>query len=82
MTSLPSLVLLDSVTGRVISKNGRDLLLQDPGGRNFPWRPRPITQVFAGVSLVDPEGKSVDYQDLKDGYKAIYFSAHWVSKVL
>ena len=54
-------------------------MIQDPEGSRFPWRPRPITQVLEGASLVHPDGKSLNYSDIKNGYKGIYFSANWVS---
>jgi len=35
---IPTLVLLDSATGEVISMNARMSVTQDPSGSGFPWR--------------------------------------------
>eukprot|EP00919_Chromeraceae_sp_WS-2016_P016945 GHVR01040470.1.p1 GENE.GHVR01040470.1~~GHVR01040470.1.p1 ORF type:complete len:148 (+),score=19.43 GHVR01040470.1:153-596(+) len=35
---IPTLVLLDGVTGELITKGGRDKVTSDPEGKDFPWR--------------------------------------------
>ena len=55
--SIPTLILLDGLTGRVITKDGRAKLSSDKAGVGFPWRgagqgiiqaivPRPIRAIF------------------------------------
>lgn len=44
-SGVPTLVLLDK-EGGTISASAQDRLLEDPNGISFPWRPRPVDQVF------------------------------------
>jgi nucleoredoxin len=39
VSGIPSLVLVDGVTGQVLSKDGRSVIMSDPQGTDFP-RPR------------------------------------------
>ncbi|XP_068230508.1 nucleoredoxin-like [Palaemon carinicauda] len=77
VTGIPSLVLINSRSGRVITKNGREMVTRDPEALTFPWRPRPLGEVLSATMLVDPDGQTVAYDSIKDSYKALYFSAHW-----
>jgi thiol-disulfide isomerase/thioredoxin len=38
VSSIPSLILLDGMTGEVISEDGRTVIIHDPAGKGFPWR--------------------------------------------
>ncbi|ROT85351.1 putative nucleoredoxin [Penaeus vannamei] len=77
VSAIPSLVLLDSRSGRVITKAGREMVSSDPEALTFPWRPRALGDLLAATSLVDPQGQVVAYDAIKDAYKGLYFSAHW-----
>ncbi|XP_063586776.1 nucleoredoxin-like [Penaeus indicus] len=77
VSAIPSLVLLDSRSGRVITKSGREMVSSDPEALTFPWRPRALGDLLAATSLVDPQGQVVAYDAIKDAYKGLYFSAHW-----
>ncbi|XP_047473815.1 nucleoredoxin-like [Penaeus chinensis] len=77
VSAIPSLVLLDSRSGRVITKSGREMVSSDPEALTFPWRPRALGDLLAATSLVDPQGQVVTYDAIKDAYKGLYFSAHW-----
>nr|XP_027238028.1 nucleoredoxin-like [Penaeus vannamei] len=77
VSAIPSLVLLDSRSGRVITKAGREMVSSDPEALTFPWRPRALGDLLAATSLVDPQGQVVAYDAIKDAYKSLYFSAHW-----
>eukprot|EP00624_Nannochloropsis_granulata_P001366 evm.model.NODE_16644_length_5819_cov_17.997078.1 len=49
---LPSLVLLDE-NREVITTKGRDFVLKDPEGLNFPWYPQPLNEIsysFDGIA--------------------------------
>ncbi|VDK64070.1 unnamed protein product, partial [Cylicostephanus goldi] len=41
---IPSLILLDQA-GKVITNHGRSSLLEDPAGRYFPWKQRPLYEL-------------------------------------
>lgn len=38
LLSIPTLVLIDPATGEVLTKNGRQAVVDDPSGLEFPWR--------------------------------------------
>lgn len=71
---IPTLIVLDK-EGSLITAEGRHSVLSEPA--RFPWRPRPITELFEGP-LFDNSGKEVDAKTALTGkYFGIYFSAHW-----
>lgn len=91
VNGIPSLVILDS-EGKVITKEGRGAISQDPTGEEFPWKPVPASEILKNL-LVLPSNESVDAE--KTAVKlvdhlaksksengevkalALYFSAHW-----
>lgn len=79
----PSLILLNGGTGEIITKHGRERLLEDPTGINFPWKPRPLDVVLQNIdlhSLGTPDTpNATDFQSLKGSIIGFYFSAYWVS---
>ncbi|KAL0267292.1 UNVERIFIED_CONTAM: hypothetical protein PYX00_009607 [Menopon gallinae] len=77
----PSLILLDGQTGEIITNHGRERLLEDPMGMNFPWKPRTLHMILRNVALT-PGGKRdttdvADFQTVKGSILGFYFSAHW-----
>lgn len=38
MRGIPSFVLLDAQTGEILTKDGREKVINDPRGQNFPWK--------------------------------------------
>ena len=81
----PSLILLNGRTGKIITKHGREKLMEDPTGINFPWKPRPLEMVLENVELLPGNENSftkstTNYQNLNGQIIGFYFSAHWVRK--
>jgi len=76
---IPSLVILDAVTGAAITKDGRSAVSKDPTGLKFPWRPVPPKDLLMAAKLVNGNGDAVTFSDAMKGKKALalYFSAHW-----
>lgn len=73
---IPHLVVLDK-DGSVIQTEGVGEVSMDQNGDNFPWRPKPIVDLFP-THYVDSDKKTlVEVADLKDKYVLLYFSAHW-----
>lgn len=73
---IPCLVLVDGESGRTINTKGRDSLLEDLNGDNFPWNRPPVMKVLGTEFVVG--GELRDCSDLlKNAYIGIYFSAHW-----
>jgi nucleoredoxin len=77
VSGIPSLVLLDGATGKVLSKDGRSVVMNDPDGADFPWAPKTLGELLGDV-VVDGEGKELPRAaTLQDKHVALYFSAHW-----
>ena len=75
--NLPSLVLVEGPSGKLITVGGRDCLTEDLEGIDFPWRPRKLEEILVGELLSGSE--RVDSGTALDGkIKGFYFSAHWV----
>ena len=53
---IPSLVILDGETGELITKDGREVVMDDVKGDNFPWRP-PTTWEGMGDEFLSGDGK-------------------------
>ena len=75
---IPTLILLDGKNGKVITKDARVKLLEDPDGEEFPWRPIGIADLMKGVKLVNNEQEEKAFEDLAGKVIGFYFSAHWV----
>jgi nucleoredoxin len=76
---IPTLVILDSETGEVITKDGREAVDDDPSGKSFPWMPPTIWDALGSEFLTGSEGDTVSIEQVKETSKVIglYFSAHW-----
>lgn len=75
--STPALVLIDGLTGKLITDNGRDCLSDDIEGKNFPWEPKSLDSILHG-DLLKGDG-TVDAVFITHGkVKGFYFAAHWV----
>jgi len=75
-SGIPHLVVLDGTNGDVITMQGTAEVREDENGANFPWRPKPFSQIFPDVFLSSDKEK-VSYTSIKDKYLMLYFSAHW-----
>jgi len=70
---IPSLVILNQ-SGEVITKDGREAVMKDPKGENYPWIPPSAEEKSKAVLknlgedlIAKTEGKPI----------GLYFSAHW-----
>ncbi|XP_071849006.1 nucleoredoxin-like [Apostichopus japonicus] len=73
---IPTFVLLDGATGSIVTSDGRSSVLEDPKGENFPWKPKPFSEVIKG-KLLKNTGEECTDEALKGKVLGIYFSAHW-----
>lgn len=80
MSGIPTLVLLDGKDGKEITKDGRGMMLNDPKGEKFPWKPKTVSELFADVKLINNKKEEKSFEDLAGKVIGLYFSAHWVSK--
>ena len=78
VSGIPTLLFLDATDAKLITGDGRSVVMDDTEGSNFPWKPLPFSQMIEG-KLVDNKGNESSWSDLKDKVIGLYFSAHWVS---
>jgi len=76
---IPTLIFLNAATGEVINKQGRDIVMSDPEGLNFPWAPKTFRQIMGenDGKLVDKNGAEYNNDNLSGKVLGLYFSAHW-----
>lgn len=80
MSGIPTLVLLDGKDGKEITKEGRGMMLDDPEGKQFPWKPKSFSEIMMKVKLVNNEKTEKSFKELSGKVLGLYFSAHWVCK--
>ena len=80
ISGIPSLLFLSGDDGHLITNEGRSIVMEDPEGKEFPWTPKPISELIDGDLVTTKDGKTT-WSDVKEKVDAvgIYFSAHWVS---
>lgn len=77
---IPHLVVLDG-EGNVITMDGTSEVGDDKEGKNFPWKPKSLSELWPDKILVSKgEGEGSDdtflaSSELKDKYLMLYFSA-------
>merc|ERR1711871_180814 len=77
VSGIPSLVIIDS-DGSVITTDGRSAVGQDPEGKKFPWKPKPLKDILGAVeSFAKSDGTLVPASELDGKVVGLYFSAHW-----
>jgi hypothetical protein len=64
---IPSLVFLDADTCDVVNTNGLEVILEDGDGKNFPWKPVPVSTLLLDAELVDREGRVTKAGEALDG---------------
>ena len=75
---IPTLIMVNCEDGSVITRDGRQCVVDDPEGKEFPWRPKPLGEIVEGV-LINSKGEETKWGDLASKIVGFYFSAHWVS---
>jgi nucleoredoxin len=75
ISGIPTLVVAGQ-EGVVYNSNGRDLVMSDPAGKRFPWKP-PTLREALGTHFVRNDGTVVPIEALAGKYLALVFSAHW-----
>ncbi|KAH8056012.1 hypothetical protein JL722_7839 [Aureococcus anophagefferens] len=76
---IPTFVLVDGETGELITADGRDVVLEDPSGAGFPWRPPSLRDALDALPPLEgkgPGGPGPTFGSLP-GPVLLYFSAHW-----
>ena len=81
---IPSLIFLNAQTGKIITREGREVVNEDPEGEGFPWKPKSVPEVLSCMEdkLIDKSGNEYKLSEICKGkYLALYISAHWVSRM-
>jgi nucleoredoxin len=74
---IPTFVILDQ-EGAVITADARGEVSEDPEGKNFPWKPKTVSEILGAATVQNKEGKTFPLTDLKGkSVVGLYFSAHW-----
>ena len=81
VSGIPTLVFVDGMTGKLLTVDGRSIVVEDTEGKDFPWSPKKFTEVIPG-DFVDKEENKTIWDDIKADVIGLYFSAHWVRKWL
>jgi len=78
VSGIPTFVVLDGVTGELITTNGRESVQEDPKGDELPWRPPSVWDCL-GSEFLKGDGDTVEIEELRGEGRVIglYFSAHW-----
>jgi len=78
---IPHLVIVDGISGEVITYDGTSEVQEDPDGIKFPWMPKSLKGILGDEIKIltnnQSEVATLDYSSLKDKYLMLYFSAHW-----
>ena len=83
VTGIPTLVIINSETGKLITADGRAVVTDDPDGKDFPWYPETFLDIMKkGELLADNKGKKTQWDEVEGGTVGVYFSAHWVRNLI
>lgn len=52
MSGIPTLVFISAETGKLVNKDGRSIVMDDPEGAKFPWAEKGLSEMFAGELLI------------------------------
>jgi len=72
------LLLVDADSGSLITDGGRQAVMDDLEGTNFPWYPELLSTILYSGSLLKGTDEVDGREALQNKVKGIYFSAHWV----
>jgi thiol-disulfide isomerase/thioredoxin len=72
VANIPTLVLLDP-SGRLITKEAREAIADDPDAFGFPWNPKPFWALM-GQTVIDGAGRPVPTTRLRGPYLLFFLS--------
>jgi len=75
VSGIPTFVILDE-SGELITKDGRSEIMEDPEGKRFPWKPKPLSELIPQL-VEDKGGALIKSSDFDKKHLGLYFSAHW-----
>ena len=78
VSGIPTLIFLEAKSGTLITADGRSIVSDDPEGKEFPWTPKPFTELISKGKFVNKDDEEKTWEDMKGKTIGLYFSAHWV----
>ena len=78
VTGIPTLVFVNAESAQLITTDGRSTVMEDAEGKEFPWLPKPFSEIING-KLINNKKEEIDWDQLKGKVIGLYFSAHWVN---
>eukprot|EP00298_Acanthocystis_sp_HF-20_P003358 c13721_g1_i1.p1 GENE.c13721_g1_i1~~c13721_g1_i1.p1 ORF type:complete len:427 (+),score=194.87 c13721_g1_i1:27-1283(+) len=61
VAGIPCLIFVDPETGEVQNANGRSAISSDPEGNEFPWLPKPVTDLATGADGINESPSLIVY---------------------
>ena len=80
VSGIPTLVFLNAENAELITADGRSIVMEDAEGKDFPWRPKPFSEIISGT-FINNAKEATTWDQLQGKVIGLYFSAHWVSPV-
>ena len=77
VSGIPTLVFVNAEDGQLITAEGRSIVMEDAEGKEFPWTPKPFSEIIVG-KLINKSKEEKQWEELKGKTVGVYFSAHWV----
>ena len=83
VTGIPALIFIDSKTGKINTKEGRQIVTEDKEASRFPWIPTPcppsgFISSFLTDCILDNVGNAYNPEKVIQGKTvSLFFSAHW-----
>ena len=78
VTEIPTLIVVSAQTGAVQTRQGRQHVIADPEGSQFPWKPRPFWECLESAPAIDHDGQPVPFASMRESEAiGIFFSAGW-----
>lgn len=74
---IPTLIFVDGKTGSLITGDGRSIIGDDKEGAQFPWKPKPFSEMISSGKFVNKDKGETTWEELKGKVIGLYFSAHW-----
>ena len=79
VSGIPTLVFVEAKTGKVISREGRSIIVDDPTGEKFPWKLKPFTEVIVDAKFTDQNKQEITWDQLQGKVIGFFFSAFRVN---
>ncbi|XP_074662410.1 nucleoredoxin-like [Tubulanus polymorphus] len=80
VTKVPSLVLVDGITGETICEDAKDKIIDDPNGNEFPWKPKRVKTILETAKICQTfkcDEVAVPFSAITGKIVCLFFSAHF-----